>query len=324
MDDTWPWSGPGFATRDSSPRIQRPVPARIGCYRPVRQLAGGGMAELFVALADRDDGASHVSALKRIRPHLAEFPEARALFAHEALLLSRFRHSGIVRVLDIAPAATEGHFAMELVHGRGLIEVVRRAQRLGVRMPLRHSIAIVAAAAEALHHAHECRDDDGSPLEVVHSDVTPANVMIAYDGSLKIVDFGVAQSRRRRADRRALPHAGTLSYMSPEQSRGEPLDRRSDVYALGIMLWELVTWSRLYRGLAPEQILARVAIGAVPLPSQLRADLPRGLESAIMTALQPARERRFATTSELAAELRAIVGPPDHALVDAWIRRVFH
>jgi len=296
----------------------------IGRYRPVRQLTGGGMAELFVALCDRDDGSSHVAAVKRIRPHLAEFAEARALFAHEAELLARFRHGGIVRIVDIEPAASEGHFAMELVHGRGLIEVVRRAQRMGVRMPLRHSLALVAAAAEALQHAHDCLDDDGAPLEVVHSDVTPANVMIAFDGSVKIVDFGVAQSRRRRADRRALPHAGTLSYMSPEQSRGEPLDRRSDVYALGIMLWELVTWSRLYRGLAPEQILARVAIGAVPLPSLLRVDLPPGLESAIMTALQPARERRFQSTADFAAELRAIVGPPDNAMLDAWIRRVFH
>ncbi len=280
------------------------------------------MAELYVALCDREDGTSQVSAVKRIRPHLEQFAEARALFAHEAELLTRFRHASIVRVLDVEPAATEGHFAMELVHGRGLVEVVRHAQRMGVRMPLRHSLAIVAAAAEALQYAHDLVDDDGTPLEVVHSDVTPANVMIAFDGSLKIVDFGVAQSRRRRA--RTLPHAGTLSYMSPEQSRGEPLDRRSDVYSLGIMLWELVTWSRLYRGLAPEQILARIAIGAVPLPSLLRADLPPGLESAIMTALQPARDRRFQSTADFAAELRAIVGPPDHAMLDAWIRRIFH
>lgn len=287
------------------------------------------MAELYVALCDREDGSSQMTAVKRIRPHLEQFAEARALFAHEAELLTRFRHPAIVRVVDVEPAATEGHFAMELVHGRGLVDVVRHAQRMGVRMPLRHSISVVAAAAEALHYAHDLVDDDGTPLDVVHSDVTPANVMIAFDGSLKIVDFGVAQSRLRegnkpRADRRALPHAGTLSYMSPEQSRGEALDRRSDVYSLGIMLWELVTWSRLYRGLAPEQILARIAIGAVPLPSLLRADLPPGLEPAIMTALQPARERRFQSAADFAAELRAIVGPPDHAMLDAWIRRIFH
>jgi serine/threonine protein kinase len=228
-----------------------------------------------------------------------------------------------VRAVDIEPAASEGHFAMELVQGRGLVEVVHRTQQLGVRMPLRHCISIVAATAEALHHAHECRDDDG-PLDVVHSDVSPGNVMIALDGSVKLVDFGVAQSRLRRADRRALPHAGTLAYMSPEQARGDSLDRRSDVYSLGVMLWEMVTWSRLYRGLQPEQILARVAIGAVPMPSQLRADLPRGLESALMTTLQPASERRFATAAEFAAALREIVGPPDGAMLDAWVRRVLH
>ena len=116
----------------------------------------------------------------------------------------------------------------------------------------------------------------------------------------------------------------TLAASFAVESSAKPLDRRSDVYSLGIMLWELVTWSRLYRGLAPQQILARVAIGAVPLPSLLRVDLPQGLESAIMTALQPARERRFESTADFAAELRAIVGPPDNAMLDAWIRRIFH
>jgi serine/threonine-protein kinase len=148
--------------------------------------------------------------------------------------------------------------------------------------------------------------------------------MIAFDGSVKIVDFGVAQSRLRRADRRALPHAGTLAYMSPEQSRGEPLDRASDIYSLGVMLWEMVTWSRLYRGLQPEQILARIAIGAVPLPSQMRADLPKGLEPALVTALQPAADRRFSSAAEFAEALREIVGPPDAAMLDAWVRRMFH
>ncbi|HWB81347.1 MAG TPA: serine/threonine-protein kinase [Nannocystaceae bacterium] len=290
----------------------------------MRRLTAGGMAELFVAKRSRDDGATELIAVKRIRPHLRNVDEARELFAHEATILEAFDHPGIVRALDVSAAAREGHFAMELVHGRGLTDVIRKAERVGVRMPLRHAIAVIAAAAEALEHAHVRPGRDGAPLSVVHCDVSPGNVMIAYDGTVKIVDFGVAQSRLRRADPRVLPNAGTLAYMSPEQCRGDALDRRSDVYALGVMLWELATWSRLYGRLQPEQIIARVAIGAVPLPSKLRADIPSELEDVMMIALQPTRERRFASAGELARALRRLAGPEDRRGLDTWIRRVFH
>ncbi len=282
------------------------------------------MAEVFVARRARDDGSAELVAVKRIRPHLRDVDDARELFAHEAMILAGFDHPGIVRALDVSAAEREGHFAMELVHGRGLTDVVKRAERVGVRMPLRHAIAVIAAAAEALEHAHTRPGPDGKPLQVVHCDVSPGNVMIAYDGTVKIVDFGVAQSQLRRADPRALPNAGTLAYMSPEQCRGDALDRRSDIYSLGVMLWELATWSRLYRRLGPEQVIARVAIGAVPLPSKLRADIPSELEDVMMIALQPVRERRFASAGELARALRRLAGPEDRRGLDAWIRRVFH
>ncbi|MBC8072804.1 MAG: serine/threonine protein kinase, partial [Deltaproteobacteria bacterium] len=293
-------------------------------HRPVRRLSAGGIAEVFVTPPARDDGGTEMIAIKRIRPHLRGVAEACELFTHEATLLGALAHPGIVRALDVSAAAREGWFTLELVHGRGLVEVVRRAERVGVRMPLRHAIGIVAATAEALEHAHVQPGPDRKPLEVVHCDVSPANLMLAYDGSVKLVDFGAAQSRLRRANSRALPNAGTLAYMSPEQSRGEAVDRRSDVYALGVLLWELATWSRLYRRLGPEQIIARVAVGAVPLPSQLRADIPSELEDVIMIAVQPTRERRFANAGELARALRRLSGAEDRRGLDAWLRRVFH
>jgi serine/threonine-protein kinase len=322
-EDTWPWSGPELFTRVAAP-AEVVLPAWIGAYRPARRLSAGGMAEVFVAPHTHDDGRAEMLAIKRLRPHLRGVAEAGELFAHEATLLGALAHSGIVRALDVSAAAREGWFTMELVHGRGLIEVIRKAERVGVRMPLRHAIGIVAATAEALEHAHVHPGPDRKPLGVVHCDVSPANLMLAYDGGVKLVDFGVAQSRLRRADSRALPNAGTLAYMSPEHSRGEAVDRRSDVYALGVLLWELATWSRLYRRLGPEQIMARVAIGAVPLPSQLRADIPSELEDVIMIAVQPCRERRFASAGELAQELRRLGGPEDRRGLDAWLRRVFH
>jgi eukaryotic-like serine/threonine-protein kinase len=323
LEDTWPWSGPELMGRASAP-APTSLPAWIGGYRPVRRLTDGGMAEVFVARRAKDDGASEMVAVKRIRPHLRAVDEARELFAHEAMLLGAFDHPCIVHALDVAAAERDGYFAMELVHGRGLVEVIRKAERVGVRLPLRHAIGIVAAAAEALEHAYVQPGSDGKPLQVVHCDVSPSNFMIAEGGTVKLVDFGVAQSRLRRADPRMLPNGGTLAYMSPEQSRGESVERRSDVYALGVLLWELATWSRLYRRMAPEQIIARVAIGAVPLPSQLRADIPSALEDVMMIALQPKRERRFAGAGELARVLRQLGGSEDRRGLDAWIRRVFH
>jgi serine/threonine-protein kinase len=140
---------------------------------------------------------------------------------------------------------------------------------------------------------------------------------------VKLVDCGVASSRWRRVDPRALPHRGTVAYSSPEQCRGEVLDRRSDVYALGIMLWELATWQRVYGRMAPEQILARVAIGAVPRPSQVRADIPGELEDLIMTALHPVPSRRFSNTAAVANALRQLAGATDASALATWTRRLF-
>ncbi|MBK6920225.1 MAG: serine/threonine protein kinase [Deltaproteobacteria bacterium] len=325
-DDTWPWAGPtnvGAGTRELAGAVHRAV--AMGRFRPVRRVRSCALSEVFIALFDRDDdGVAEVAMVKRIRPELHHVPEARRLFAHEAMLLGAFDHRGIVRALDSGHASTHGYFATEMLHGRSLPELVRRAEEYGLRMPLRHAISLVASMAEALDHAHGRITADRTPLQVVHADVAPGNVTVTYDGSVKLVDFGCAQSRLCPVERRGMPRAGALAYMSPEQCRGEGLDRRSDVYALGVVLWELATWSRLYRRLAPEQVIARIAIGAVPLPSQVRADIPSELEDVLMVALQPAPQRRFSSAGEFAAALRRLGGAEDPRGLDSWVRRVFH
>jgi serine/threonine-protein kinase len=342
--DTWPWTDPEIMRRIAMHRGQSSEPVRvaapppvvttqdraaddlpgwIGPYRPLRRIRSGPLAETFIA---RRDGAARdeLTSVKRIHPNLQHLVDARALFAHEGRLLGLLHHPSVIRGVDLAPAAEHGYFATEFVRGHALPSLVRRSEQLGFRMPLRHVIGIVASIAEALEHAHGVTDDTGAPLHVVHGDVSPANIMIADDGTVKLTDFGAAQSRLRAPQSRVRPNLGPVAYMSPEQSRGEATDRRSDVYALGVVLWELSTWSRLYRRLAPEQVIARVAIGAVPLPSQVRADIPAELEDVTMIALQPAAHRRFSCAGEFARNLRRLAGKPDPRGLDAWIRRMFH
>ncbi len=281
------------------------------------------MADIYTAMSEREDGAAEVVALKCIRPHLETIVQARTMFTHEAHLLSAFDHPAIVRPVDVSAAETEGHFAMELIHGRGLGEIIHRAEKIGLRLPMRLAAAIVIAIADGLQHIHD-RIVDRIALDVVHCDVCPANVMIAYDGAIKLVDFGVATSRWRRVDGRVLPHGGTVAYMSPEQCRGEPLGRTSDVYSLGIVLWELMTWQHLYKNLPHEQIIARVARGAVPRPSTFGAEIPAELEDIIMCATHAVPSRRFSNSAAIADALRQLVSAEDPAALEMWMRLLFH
>lgn len=325
QDDTWPGAARAGATaRAAGTAPSATMPAWIGAFRPLRRLRVGPLAEVFLARRHDDAAPVQLAAVKRIQPSLLHLDEARSLFAHEAELLARCDHPSIPRGVELGTALGEGWFATELVRGHSLVETVRRAEQLGLRVPLRHALAIVASLAEALDHLHALVDDDGAPLGAVLTGVTPTNVTLGDEGLVTLADLGAARSALRPLTMRGRPPVGPVSYMSPEQSRGEALDRRSDVYALGVLLWELCTWSRIYPRLGAEQVLARVAIGAVPLPSTVRADVPAELEDVLMIALQPSAQRRFATAGELAKALRRLAGPADPRGQSAWIRRVFN
>jgi serine/threonine-protein kinase len=299
------------------------LPSAIGRFRPIARIATTGLSETFAARIA--DAPAHAPvALKRISPSLAAVEGARAAFAHEAMVLGRMNHVGIVRAIDLTPAASDGHFAIELVRGQRLVDVVRRCEAVGLRLPVRHAIGIVATMAEALDHAHTATDVHGRPLGIVHADLSPNCITIEDGGAVLLTDFAGAHSDHPTVDRRRWPQPAAVAYMSPEQSRGEPFDRRSDIYVLGVLLWELATWSRLYARLPVDQIIARVAIGAVPLPTQVRADFPSELEDVLMIALQPAPHRRFTSAGDLARALRRLAGPADPRSLDGWIRRVFH
>ncbi|MEM6996837.1 MAG: serine/threonine-protein kinase, partial [Myxococcota bacterium] len=264
-------------------------------YQVLGRLAVGGMAELYLA---RHRGA--VVVLKRILPHLAEDPEFVRMFHDEANLAATLRHPNIVRVHDQGRDGDDYFFTMEYVHGENVRTIIRAAQQAEQFLPLQHVVQIAVGVAQGLHYAHERRDDvSGEPLKIVHRDVSPTNVIVAFDGQVKIVDFGIAKAAAATHITQAGMLKGKASYMSPEQCRAEPVDRRSDVFAIGILLYEMTTLTRLFRGDNELAVLHQVLTGRVDPPSERVPGFPPGLEGILLKALQQAPDDRYQTAAEL-------------------------
>jgi len=252
------------------------------------------MADVLLAR----DGDRHVVA-KRIRAEQAGDERYVAMFLDEARLASSVRHPNVVQVHDIGEHDGEYFFTMEYVHGedaRRLLTVLSKRDEL---VPLQHVIAIVSAAAAGLHHAHEARGADGRPLGIVHRDVSPANILLGYDGQVKMADFGIAKATRRNVETQTGTLKGKVAYMSPEQCVGEEMDRRSDVFSLGIVLYELLTVRRLFKGDNDFLTMTSIVLGHIPPPSKYRADLPEALETIIFKALENQPDDRYQTADEL-------------------------
>ncbi len=272
-------------------------------YDILGKLATGGMAELFLARAPSPSGRGPVVVLKRILPHLAEDPEFVRMFRDEAYLAANLHHPNIVRVFDIGRQGEEYFFTMEYVHGENLRALLRAAQKRGESIPLQHILTIGLGVTAALHHAHEQTDEHGRPLKIVHRDVSPTNVLVAYDGSLKIVDFGIAKAAAGTHVTQAGMLKGKASYMSPEQCRSGAVDRRSDVFAIGILLYEMTTLTRLFRGDNELAILHQVLSGTVERPSSRRPGYPPELERIVMRALAHDADQRYQNAQELQNDL---------------------
>jgi len=242
--------------------------------------------------------------IKRIHDDRAGDPTFVQAFMTEARLAAALHHHNIVQVQDIGEDGGAPYFAMEYVHGEDVRTILAHLIKRRERLPLEHVVAIVAAAAAALHHAHESSTPDGKPLAIVHRDVTPANILVSYDGNVKVVDFGIAKAAITMTTQVGVLK-GRCPYMAPEQCAAKPVDRRSDVFALGIVLWEMATMRRLFKGKTDHETMRAIVTGFVPKPSSMRPDLPPALETIIMKALEKAPERRYATAAELGNALEA-------------------
>jgi len=276
--------------------------------------------------------------LKRILPHLADAPRYVRLLLDEARLGAQLHHPGIAQVFELG--TIDGHYcyAMEYVHGRDLRVVLERAAAVGTVFPVDHAVRIACELAGALHHAHECRGPQGEPLDIVHRDVSPSNVLISYEGAVKLVDFGIARAGTSSIQTAPGALKGKAGYMSPEQAQAAPVDRRTDVYALGIVLWEMLTGARLYDAANALQTSELVLSRLPHPPSTARPsrDCPAGLDAIVMRALAHSLEVRFRTARELQIELETLVrahrlerselalGDFMHALFGAEIRAPVH
>ncbi len=291
------------------------APREIAQFEIVRRLGAGGMAEVFLAKKQGAEGTYKVLVLKRILPMHGGSRRFRSMFIEEARLATRLNHPNVVQVYELQDFGEEGLLlAMEYVEGFDLGRLVSASRSKGTRVPPWVGAWIIAEAAKGLHYAHDKKDEAGQPLEIVHRDVSPQNILLSFDGGVKIADFGIASARFLIEDQGVLK--GKFGYMSPEQARGETVDRRSDLYALGVIFWEILAGRPIHGGLGGEALLDIVRSGIVEPPSAHAEGIPPELEAIAMKALSAAREDRHPSGRELAAALgRAIVKQGE--LIDA-------
>jgi len=272
--------------------------ARLGRYLVLKHLATGGMADVLLGRTDGIEGFERHVVLKRIRPEHATDLRFIRMFLDEARVAANLHHQHIVQVHDVGESAGEYFIAMEYLHAEDVRTILATAARTRQHVPLGHAIAIVSAAAAGLHYAHERRGPDKRPIGIVHRDISPSNILVGYDGSIKIVDFGIAKVSMRQ-ETRSGGLKGKVSYMSPEQCKCAEIDRRSDVYALGVVLYELATTTRLFHGDNDYLVMDQIVNGRVTLPRVRRPDLPGELSAIIMRAIAPEPEHRYPTADEL-------------------------
>lgn len=293
----------------------------IGRYQLVTRLAVGGMAEIFLACERGLAGLERQVVIKRILPHLAEQQKFLDMFLREARIVARLNHRNVVQIHELGHDNGQYFLVMEYLEGLTARELFLLAKEAGLQIPVNVVIELMRQACRGLHAMHEARDLEGQPLGLVHRDVSPQNVMITLDGHVKLVDFGIAKATEGLDATYTGTLKGKFSYMSPEQCLNEPLDRRSDIFTLGILLWELATSQRLFKRKSEMEMLTAVTEGQVPLPSSVRKDFPPQIEPIILKALERDRDARFATADEMRLALNDVAGDLNMGLGHDHVRR---
>jgi serine/threonine protein kinase len=296
---------------------------RVGRYAIHDAIAAGGMATVHLGRLLGPVGFSRTVALKRLHKQFASDPEFVAMFLDEARLAARIQHPNVVTTLDVVASGGELFLVMEYVPGESVARISRALRERRETLPLHILSAIITGVLHGLHAAHEAKDERGQPLGIVHRDISPQNVLVGADGVARVLDFGVAKAAGRLQTTREGEIKGKLSYMPPEQLRGGVVERRSDVYAVGIMLWELVTGERLFSGVNEGAIVAKVLEARIETPSDVvmrSIDTKKTLDDrrrrqlllldpTILRALAASPEERFATAREMALEIERKLPP---------------
>ena len=267
-------------------------------------------------------GFSRTVAVKRLHAHLAKDPEFVSMFLDEARLAARVRHPNVVPTLDVVALEGELFLVMEYVPGESLARVVKAARADGVTMPLPIACTIVAGTLHGLHAAHEATNERGEPLDLVHRDVSPQNVLVGVDGVARVLDFGIAKAVGRLSTTRDGRLKGKLAYMAPEQLRHGLVDRRTDIYAAGVVLWELLAGERLFEAPSEGEMVTRVLEARIEPPSTRRAEVPRELDDVVMRALAKNPGDRFGTARQMARAIESAIPNAGATQVGDFVERV--
>ncbi len=279
----------------------------LGRYQLVHKLATGGMAELFLARTSGIEGFEKVVVLKRILGHLQDNKTFVNMFLDEARIAAHLEHPNIVNVYDIGRVGEDYFFTMAYLHGEDLSAVLRESARSGRGVPLPQALYIIQGVCAGLHYAHEQVGLDGVPLNIVHRNVSTTNVMLTYDGGVKLLDFGIAKAASQSQLTQAGVRKGKASYMSPEQCRADTLDRRSDVFSIGILLWELTTMRGLFRADDEMAVMNMISNKDATPPSKVVTGYPEQLERIVLKALARDRDERYPTARALQDDLEQFV-----------------
>ncbi len=290
-------------------------------YQVIAKLATGGMAEIYLARSAGVASVQRYVVLKRVLRERATDASFVQMFLDEARLAAQLQHPNIAQVYDVGKLGDSYFFTMEYVHGETVRALVTRAHEMRRSPPLGCVLAIAAGAAAGLHHAHTRIGIEGRQLGIVHRDVSPSNLMVGYDGSVKLVDFGVAKAADRGQETRSGAIKGKISYLSPEQARGARVDARSDLFSFGIVLWEMLTVERLYKHDSDFDSMAAIINEPPPAPSTRRRDLPPELDALVMKALAKRPEDRFQTADELAEAIERVAAQTSSPLSSSTLAR---
>jgi len=264
----------------------------FGKYQLLRKIASGGMGQVFLAL-EKGAGFERLVVLKLILPHLTEDDEFLSMFEEEARLVFRLSHPNLIKNFELTEIDGRHSLVMEYVQGEDVRRLDKFARAQGKPLPVGLVLRIIAEAAAGLDYAHQVRDAQGQPLKLVHRDVSPQNLLVGFDGGVKVIDFGVAKAAGSTHNTATGVLKGKYPYMSPEQAMGQPIDGRSDQFALGVVMWELLTSRRLFKGESDMMTLRLVRDCQVPRPSQLNPKLPPGIDELVLKALAPTPEARY-------------------------------
>jgi len=295
----------------------------VGRYRTYEAIAAGGMATVHFGRMLAPLGFARTVAVKRLHREYARDPEFVAMFMDEARLAARIHHPNVVQTLDVVASDGEIFLVMEYVPAVALAQLLLAAEARAERAPAPVAVAIFADVLQGLHAAHEATDEEGNPLDIVHRDVSPQNILVGADGSARVLDFGIAKATGRAAQiTREGQLKGKFAYMAPEQVTNVGVTRQSDIFAASIVLWESLTGRRLFQGQSETAVLARVLSAPIEPPSKFAPELPPALDAVVLRGLARDLSERYATAREMARDLEANGSPGSASQVGEWVERL--